>query len=314
MEQEQLLKVEETFSGKIEGCKGIETKLDLFKRFYYWLQKQKPKVEDDEEVNKELNDILKVENRLFWHAIEALIESNKQEQKVKLNKLTDNWDTSITKFLYEYMDWYKKNIGSKKIGVSNDVQQSNLNAFRKLLVAAKEADFFQRLYINMQLHVNGILDFKDLAYPKKAKANKKSTPSDEPFLGPDNELFKSEDEHPVFWHCIAKKHVTIQDCIDEDLLLDYLCWPKGSKVYQAFTAALPPMHYMDAKGCGINWENTYKGETLRAINEKIIAKQPKQETKQLNAKEAEEALDGVDVSWLVGMEDEPKHPKVAKPK
>ena len=71
---------------------------------------------------------------------------------------------------------------------------------------------------------------------------------------------------------------------------------------------------MDAKGCGINWENTYKGETLRAINEKIIAKQPKQETKQLNAKEAEEALDGVDVSWLVGMEDEPKHPKVAKPK
>lgn len=312
MEKKDLIKIEEAFYAE-QGTLKVEEKLKRFKDFYQWLQKQKPP--KGEEYDAERTALLQVEYRLYWHCLKEVFEASKQGEKIMFNKLAENWDPSLSKLLYEFIGWYKSTVTKRGglMAVSNEVQQSYAASMAKIVKAAMQADFYQMMYINMQLQINDMMDFRYLAYPPKKKASEKQTSSDELFLGGDNELFKSEDMQPIFWHCLAKKQVTIQDCIDEDLDLLYLCWPRGSAGHQDFTAVLPPMSYTKTTGYDMHWSKTYKGETLRSINEKIIAKQPKQETKQLNAKEAEEALDGIDVSWLVGEEDM-KHPKVAKPK
>ena len=308
----KIINVEKTFYSKQEELSSVEEKLKRFKDFYVWLQKQYPKGEDYE---SERQALLQVEYRLYWHCLKEVFEASKQGEKIMFNKLADNWDTSLSKFLYEFIDWYKSTVTKRGglMAVSNEVQQSYATSMAKIVKAAQQADFYQMMYINMQLQINDMMDFKYLAYPPKKKAGEKQTSSDEPFLGSDNELFKSDDMQPIFWHCLAKKQVTIQDCIDEDLDLLYLCWPRGSAGHQDFTAVLPPMSYTKTTGYDMHWSKTYKGQTLREINEAILAKQPKQETKQLNAKEAEEALDGIDVSWLVSEGDEDVvHPKVVK--
>ena len=312
MEKKDLLKVEETFYAEQATLK-VDEKLKRFKDFYQWLQKQQPP--KGEEYDAERAMLLQVEYRLYWHCLKEIFEASKQGEKIMFNKLADNWDTSLSKFLYEFIDWYRLTVTKKGglMAVSNDVQQSYAASMTKIVKAAQQADFFQLMYIYMQLQVNDMMDFRHLAYPPKKKA-KQASSGDEPFLGDDNELFKDDDKQPIFWHCIAKKQVTIQDCIDEDLDLLYLCWPRGDKSHQAFTAVLPPMSYTKTTGYDMHWSKTYKGQTLREINEAILAKQPKVAKKRVNEEEAEAMLDGVDVSWLVGMEDEPKHPKVAKPK
>lgn len=312
MEKKDLLKVEETFYAEQATLK-VEEKLKRFKDFYQWLQKQKPPKGDEYDAERAM--LLQVEYRLYWHCLKEVFEASKQGEKIMFNKLADNWDTSLSKFLYEFIDWYKSTVTKRGglMAVSNEVQQSYAESMAKIVKAAMQADFYQMMYINMQLQVNDMMDFRGLAYPPKKKA-KQASSGDEPFLGDDNELFKSDDMQPIFWHCLVKKQVTIQDCIDEDLDLLYLCWPRGDKSHQAFTAVLPPMSYTKTTGYDMHWSKTYKGQTLREINEAILAKQPKVAKKRVNEEEAEAMLDGVDVSWLVGMEDEPKHPKVAKPK
>lgn len=302
----KIINVEKTFYSKQEELSSVEEKLKRSKDFYVWLQKQYPKGEDYE---PERQALLQVEYRLYWYCINEVIQANKRDEKIIFNKLTDCWDSSLTKSLYEYIGWYRTNI-SKKGGlmtVNNEVQQQFAVLTAKMTKAAGEADYFQMLYIYFQMHLNGILNFKEIAYPPKAKKSVKRKPDgDEPFLGGDRdmELFKSEDKQPVFWYCRDRRNVTLQQCIDEKLDLRLLCWPKNSDGHQDFTAVLPPLSYTKESKESVTWEHTYKGETLRSIEERLFPQPSFEEEEEVigvnaNGEEIKrDVADEVDLTFL----------------
>lgn len=306
MTNKELLKVENDFNVR-QSVLGTEQRLKRSKDFYVWLEEQKL---DVEESSDEIDEIQQMENRLFWSVIKEIQKANKTENTIKFTDFSESWDKSLTKSLYSFLDWHKENIAKKGglIAVNKDSQRSFAILLTKLVKQARDADFFQMMYIYTQLYYNEVVDFKYIAYPKEEKDESKGHDTDDDVFNENkNELFKSEDEQPVFWQCIAKKQVTIQDCIDEKLSLDYLCWPRGSVGHQDYTAVLPPISSKKATDFDIHWDMTYKGETLRDIQERIVGKQPSQEGVVLTEEEKKEEekkayaeFKKIDVSWLVG--------------
>lgn len=303
---EKIIDVEKTFYSKQEELSSVEEKLKRSKDFYVWLQKQYPKGEDYE---AERQALLQVEYRLYWHCINEVIQASKADIKVNFVELSAAWHKPITKVVYQFIDWYKASVTKKGglLQVDRATQEAVAENLATVLDKLADVDFYQKMYCYFQMHLNGIINFKEIAYPPKAKKSVKRKPDgDEPFLGErDMELFKSEDKQPVFWYCRDRRNVTLQQCIDEKLDLRLLCWPKNSDGHQDFTAVLPPLSYTKESKESVTWEHTYKGETLRNIEERLFP-QPsfeedadKDEQEENGGKKKErDVVDEVDLTFL----------------
>lgn len=307
MEKSELLQVEKTFYGvRLPKRESVAERLKAFNEFYSWLQKQYPKGEDYE---PERQALLQVEYRLYWNFINEVLKVTKDGGKVNFVELSSNWSKAVTKIVYILIDWHKANI-TKKGGLLQ-VDRATLEEYSKNLATVldelADVDFYQKMYCYFQMHLNGIINFKEVAYPPKAKKSVKRKPDgDEPFLGGDRdmELFKSEDKQPVFWYCRDRRNVTLQQCIDEKLDLRLLCWPKNSDGHQDFTAVLPPLSYTKESKESVTWEHTYKGETLRSIEERLFPQPSFEEEEEVigvdaNGEEIKrDVADEVDLTFL----------------